>query len=422
MTPPGSSAPIRIDDLAAPRLPLLIRAGSRVAARVAPRRFSLDEESLLAEAARETGLRDFGNEKFREPLRILLRALDEEAALHDLGRFSVRTSILQLLRTRLRLVDLLRRHPQILRQEIEQPIFVVGLPRTGTTLLHNLLSRHPELRYLPYWESMEPLPRSAAAEPDGDVEERRATARRGLDFLNKLAPFFPAMHEMECDLPHEEIQLLAVEFSTMLFETAWQVPAYRRWYMTTDQSSAYAGMKVLLQAMQWLRGGDRWLLKSPQHLEQLPVLLRIFPDARVIQTHRDPWRVLLSMAMMSAYTARMNSLQIDPRRIGRVWLDRIESMLHTAVRDRAALPAESFFDVRFGEYMADNIGMAERVLHFAGEPASAAGREQMKAFLRDHPRGKYGQVEYDAAQLGLDRDRVRERLGFYQERFDVPDE
>lgn len=414
--------PIEISDLATPRIPWSLRVGGRIAARLAPGRFSLQEESLLAAASRETGLADFGDASFRKPLGILLDALRHEADLHPLGRYSVRTTIVQLLRTRLRLVDLLRRQPSILQQEIEQPIFIVGLPRTGTTLLHNLLSRSPDLRHLPYWESLEPLPATESAEPDLDVEERRHAARRGVDFVHRIAPFFSAMHEMDCDLPHEEIQLLAVDFSTMLFETAWQVPSYRRWYMTTDQGSAYAGLRVLLQSLQWLRGGERWLLKSPQHLEQLPALLRIFPDARIVQTHRDPWRVVVSMATMTAYMARMTSRHVDPPQLGRTWLDRIEVMLRTAVRDRAALPEESFFDVHFEEYMADNIAMAERVLNFAGEPLSAVARNEMESFLGVNPRGKYGRVEYPAAQLGLDRDLVRQRLAFYQDHFGVPDE
>ncbi|MFP6665225.1 MAG: sulfotransferase [Deltaproteobacteria bacterium] len=413
---------IRIDDLAAPRLPRPLAVGNRLLSPFARRLFPLDEEGLLAAARHQTKLDDFGSARFREPLHALLQSLESEAHLHALGRFCVRRLILQLLMTRLRMVDLLRRHPEIEDQTLEAPIIVVGLPRTGTTLLHNLLSQHPDLRTLPYWESLEPLPASEALEPDLDADARRNRCTQAISMLHRVMPHFAAMHEMETELPHEEIQLLAVDFSTMLFESSYDIPGYRRWYMTTDQTPAYAMMRRLLQVLQWLRGGERWLLKSPQHLEQLPVLFNIFPDASVVQTHRDPLRVVLSMATMAAYTARMNSSRVEPHRIGRAWLDRIESMLHTVVRDRAAVPAERVMDVHFDEYMANNIGMAERVLGFAGESMTPQARQQMEAFRTANPRGKYASIQYCLEDLGLSEKLIRDRLGFYQDHFGVPDE
>jgi hypothetical protein len=264
-----SNEGIWIDDLGAPRLPRSVAIGNRLLSPFARRLFSLDEEALLNAARRHTQLEDFGTLRFREPLRALLQSLDSEAHLHALGRFSVRRLILQLLVTRLRMVDLLRRHPEIEDQSIEAPIIVAGLPRTGTTLLHNLLAQHPDLRTLPYWESLEPLPAGEALEPDLDADARRARCAQAISMLQWVMPHFAAMHEMETELPHEEIQLLAVDFSTMLFESSYDVPGYRRWYMTNDQTPAYAMMRRILQVLQWLRGGERWLLKSPQHLEHL---------------------------------------------------------------------------------------------------------------------------------------------------------
>jgi hypothetical protein len=418
----GADEGVRIDDLGAPRLPGPLRLGNRLLAPFARRLFSLEEEELFAAARRQTQLEDFGPARFREPLHALLRSLDSEAHLHPFGRFSVRRLILQLLVTRLRMVDLLRRHPEIEDQSLEAPIIVVGLPRTGTTLLHNLLSQHPDLRTLPYWESLEPLPASEALEPDLDTTERRNRCTQALSMLHWVMPHLPAMHEMKTELPHEEIQLLAVDFSTMLFESTYDVPGYRRWYMNTDQAPAYAMMRRLLQILQWLRGGERWLLKSPQHLEQLPVLFDVFPDAWVVQTHRDPLQVVASMATMAAYTARMNSARIEPHRIGRAWLDRIEMMLHAVVRDREVVPTDRVIDVHFEEYMANNIGMAEHVLAFAGESLTPQARRQMEAFHAANPRGKYGRIQYHLEDLGLSEGLIRDRLGFYQDHFGVPDE
>ena len=199
-----------------------------------------------------------------------------------------RELLVGLLVTRLRLTALLDRHPEILDVPVEAPIIVLGLPRTGTTHLHDLLAADPGLRSLPYWESIEPILDGDGRPPEGQPDPRRERAELGLSLINTAMPLFAAMHEMTTDGPHEEIQLLAVDFSTMLFEASYQVPGYVSWYRTHGQTHAYRTLRVLLQALQFLRpAGDRWLLKSPQHLEQLG------PSARGVprRPHRpDPPR------------------------------------------------------------------------------------------------------------------------------------
>jgi hypothetical protein len=417
------TGPHRIDDYANPRLPLPIKAVNAVAGPFARRLFPLGEAGLLAAARSRTGLVDFGDDGFREPLRILLVALEREANLTALGRFLTRQLVLQLLATRLRAHDLVTRHPEIRDEPIEAPIVIMGLPRTGTTHLHNLISRDPDLHSLAYWESLDPIPAAGDRAKPGAPDPRIERCRQALRLLHYVMPLFPLMHEMTPEARHEEIQLLAVEFSTMLFEASYQVRSYRDWYKATDQTGAYATLKRMLQILQWQRGGGgRWVLKSPQHLEQIAPLLATFPDAKVVQTHRDPVRVTASFCTMGAYGLRMNAGGIDPVAVGRYWADRIEGMLRASIDDRHRIPDGQIFDMRFHEFMADDVAMVERIYAFAGQPTSDRPRRAMREYMAANPRGKHGSVAYCLEDFGIDPVERRRTLRFYQERFGIPDD
>jgi hypothetical protein len=409
-----------IDDLGAPRLPRAIRLANRVLD-LAVRHFPLAVDALLATAARRSGLSDYGRDDFTGALRVLIAAVRSEGDLTPVGHFLTRSLLLGLLVTRLRHRELLRRHPEIATEPVRVPIVILGLPRTGTTHLHNLLSQHPALRTLPYWESLEPIPDPRNL-PVPFPDPRRARCAQALRFQNWVMPCFAAMHEMTPDAKHEEIQLLAVDFSTMLFEASYFLPSYRDWYVATDQTAAYRTLRELLQGLQWLRGPQRWLLKSPQHLEQLGPLRTVFPDARLVQTHRDPVRVVASMCTMATYGLRMQRARVDPHAVGRYWAERIEAMLRASVRDRALMPADVITDVRFHEFMADQWGTVTRVAAFAGVALTDDARQAMRRYEAEHQRGTHGTVAYRLADFGLDVDDLRARLRFYQDAFDVPDE
>jgi hypothetical protein len=230
------------------------------------------------------------------------------------------------------------------------------------------------------------------------------------------------MHEMTVDHVHEEIQLLALDCSTMLFETMAVLPTWRDYYLAHDQTPSYRYLKRVLQVLQWQRGGDRWVLKSPQHLEQFRPLLTVFPDATFVVTHRDPVSVIASNATMLAYTARLNTAHPDPPRIGRYWSDRIEQMLETGMRERRLLPADRSIDVRFDEFMADDVAMVERIYDIAGQPFTPDTRSAMGRFMAEHPRGRHGGVRYDLGEFGLTAAERRSALAFYIDRFGVSEE
>lgn len=415
------ASPTRITDWDNPTLPFWFRAFN-VAAGWPIRTFvSLAPEKLLAAARKQTGLSDFGDDRFREPLGILLRSVQTEKQLSTFGRFATRQLVLQLLRSRLRLEELYRVHPEIENEEIEQPIVVAGLPRTGTTHLFNLLSQDASLRWLPYWESLEPFPNPDEPVGRDGRDPRIARCARALDGINKVIPLFNAMHEFTVEGPHEEIQILAIDFSTMLFEGSYHVPSYGEWYKRTDQRPTYAYLKRCLKALQFLRRGERWIMKSPQHLENLEALVSTFPDAFFVQTHRDPLRITASLTTMVAYGVRMQEQDPDVRAIARYWAGRAEDLLRAGVRDRGLLPQSRVMDVHFQDFMADMPGTVRRIFDFAGHPFTKETARAIDAFLLANPKGKHGLVDYRLEDLGIDPKERRAALAFYRERFNVPE-
>ncbi|MEQ6900491.1 sulfotransferase [Nocardioides sp. YIM 152588] len=415
----GFSALVVLDDLAAPRFSpgaaeLLALMDS--VADACP----LDSAALHAQASAELGLGDFGPRDYEERLEVLLAAYRDAPRLSRAGRVNLHAQFLQLLKNRLLFTDLLRREPGIAGIELAPPVVIAGLPRTGTTHLLQLLAATGRFRTLPYWEGLEPFPLPGEA---GVVPEpRRERTQAAVALMNDAMPHFARMHEMaDADHVHEEIALLASDFSTMYFETLTEVPAWQEYYAGHDQAPHYRYLRLHLQALQHLRpgpaGAGRWLLKSPQHLEQLPVLAETFPGATVVITHRDPVHVVTSMATMVAYTDRMFSDPTDPAGTGRRWAARIERMLDALQRDRSALPPDRAVDLPFADLMADQLGAVERILAMAGERFDAAARSGAEAYLAGHAAGHLGRVDYRPELVGLDPDDLRRRFASYERRF-----
>ncbi|MCU0310025.1 MAG: sulfotransferase [Acidimicrobiales bacterium] len=418
----GRPEPVRLDDLAAPRFSAEITEMMAGAAAMGEA-VELNADALMTQTAEQVGLDDYGPMDFVERLEVLLGALDTEAGLSPMGRLSAAAQMGQLLTNRLLLADLLARHPEIHDIEIARPMIIAGLPRTGTTHLHNLISADPALRSLPYWESMQPVPFPAeAALANTPDDPRLARTEGGLVMLEAVMPEFKRMHEMTTWHVHEEIQILAIDFSTMLFETMAPMPTWREYYLAHDQRPHYEFMKTVLKACQFLRGGDRWILKSPQHLEQFGPVIDTFPDATVLVTHRDPVSVMVSMGTMIAYSARMSLDPIDPSRIANYWADRLETMLNAAMNDRGLLPDAQSMDVRFDQFMADDLGTVRRIYELADQPMDAAAEAALAEYGATHQRDRHGKVIYDPTQLGLDVARRRADMRAYSERFSIPDE
>ncbi len=408
---------IRIDDLAHPRLDEAQRAAIEAAGRA---NLPLREDAVMEAARRQTGLDDFGDDGFRVRLREWLAAADEDRGLNAMGRATVFGTAVRALSNRLRVEDLLRRRPEILDVELPRPIVIAGLPRSGTTHLVNLVSADDRLRSMPYWESLEPVPDPAERPgPDG-LDPRLARCRAMHERVDRLLPHLRAMHHMTPEHVHEEIELQELDFCTYGIEWYARVPRWRDFYLSCDARPSYAYLKRVLQVLTWLRGPNRWVLKSPQHLERLPELVETFPDATVVLTHRDPVHVIQSATTMVAYGSRLRRDRIDLADVAEYWTDRIERLLRACVRDRDRVAPDRGVDVLFHEFMADDVATVERIYRVAGLPMTDGARARLDAFMAANPRGRFGRVVYDLrGDFGLDPAELRRRFAFYFERFAV---
>jgi hypothetical protein len=408
---------IRIDDLAEPVLTPEQRAAIEGASRLPVK---LEQGAVLEAAMERTGLSDFGSDDFRERLDVWLASAEEDADLGPVGRLSVFNDCVRYAANRLRFEDLLRRHPELLDVEIRRPIIIAGLPRSGTTHLLNLIAADERLRSLPYWESLEPIPDPAEAPEPGGEDPRLARCRAGYAVQDALVPLLRNMHDMAPEHVHEEIEVQALDFSSYELEWIATVPRWRDYYLSHDQTPHYAYLKNVLKALQWLRGPDRWVLKSPQHMEQLVPLCETFPDATIALTHRDPVSVIASAITMLSYGDRLRRKRVNPPAVAAYWIDRIERLLRACARDRDRIPASQSIDVPFHEFMADDVGTVERIYALADLEMTPGARAALDGFMAKNPRGKHGRILYDLkADFGVEPEELRKRFDFYFERFPV---
>ncbi len=408
---------IHIDDL---RAPVLTPMQKMVIDGFAGVEVVLKEDAVLEEAQKRTGLSDFGPEDFRERLGVWCQAVGEDLDLAPMGKVRFFGDMVRYAANRLRFHDLLRRHPEILDVEIRKPIIIAGLPRSGTTHLVNLIAADSRLRSLPYWESLEPIPDPAVAPGPKEQDPRYLKCAGEHQMLGQVAPLLKNMHDLAPDHVHEEIEIGALDFSTYLPEWLAVVPRWRDYYYAHDQRPHYAYMKNVLKALQWLRGPDRWILKSPQHMEQLGPLIETFPDATVAITHRDPAAVIASAITMLTYGDRMRRTKVDAPAVAAYWSDRVEHLLHACVRDRELLPPDQSIDVLFHEFMADDVAMVKRIYEVAGLSMTDDATAELDRYMEGNPRGKHGRIVYDlAGDFGVNPEALRDRFRFYYERFPI---
>jgi hypothetical protein len=384
---------------------------------------SLAEPSLLDAARRATRLEDFGDaDNFLDPFRRLLVSLEAEASLTLLGRVAARRDLTGLLCTRLRLRRDRVRNPDIAGERIDRPVFIVGLPRTGSTLLHHLLGQDPQSRVPQAWEVMYPSP--PPTRETYDTDPRIAQATRQLRWLDWLAPDFKAIHPVGAQLPLECIAIMSASFRATRFQTTYNVPSYEAWLEQEDMLPAYLFHRSVLQQLQWRAPGARWVLKAPSHLFTIEALLRTYPDARIVQTHRDPVTVVASLASMSATLQRAFTDRIQPRDIGREvlqrWTTGLEHSMH--LRQSGRLPADRFVDVHYHELARDPLGTVRRIYAQLGMPLTENALGRMAQYLADNPQDKHGAHRYTLESFGLDGESLDRRFKGYREYFGVPSE
>jgi len=369
---------------------------------------------LLADARRRTGLDDFGDDWFVEPLTVLTASLAAEARLSRTGLGLTRRRLVALLGDRLRARELRRRHPEIAELDVPVAAVICGLPRTGSTLLHRLLASSPRLTATLSWETSYPVPFPGEG-PDAAERKRRARDRAAL-FL-QMSPEFADIHTIEWDGPEEDVILLDRTFTSMSFDSFYHVPAYGDWLRRFDQTPAYRELREWLALLQWQdpsRTGRAWVLKSPHHLMATGTVLDTFAGCRVVMTHRSPAEAVPSYASMVVSMSGQYSDHVDPHAIGPYWSDRFATTLRRYALTRDARP-DRYVDLRYRDLVADPATRALELLDRLGLPADDHDRAAFAAHLgRDRAR-RTGSHTYAAEDFGLSGGQLEQDFAGYRE-------
>jgi hypothetical protein len=384
----------------------------------------LDEDSLLKSATQATGLSDFGADDWREPFRVFLKALDEEANLNLLGRIRTRSEILQLLEARLQVEDTYKRHPEIADEEIKQPIIIIGQGRSGTTLLQNVLGAHPDNGVLMHWEMMFPCPPPEKATYGADPRIERA--RPLVDQWNRVTPTFPSMHDFRADVPFEDCLLLAMNFMALSWmDCLGQVPSYDAYMMQQDIEPGLRYHERVLKLLQWKNPRQHWVLKDPLHLDRMPAILQVYPDACFVWTHRDPVRALASLVSIigtiqwSRSDEPFRGISLEYMTNPELSAGRFDAVIEQL--KAGAIPAGQICNVLYKDLVADTLGTVERIYRDFGIELTGEGRQALARYMADNPRDARPPHRFG---IGSEEAVARARAAFanYQEHFAVPTE
>lgn len=379
-------------------------------------RRTLAAEMLLARAERRSGLGDYGETPFREGLGVFLKACNEEAELSLFGHFGTQWDVCRFLANLLRLRQEERRTPAILEERLERPIFITGLPRSGTTFLHQLLAADPTNRVPRIWQLVHPYPEAAASR-----DRRRQRVSRQLRMFQMLAPDFRRLHPVGADSPQECSEITAHVFASLRFDTTYTVPSYRRWLDGAGHLDAYRFHRRFLQHLQHQsRAGCRWVLKCPDHVFALDALKTVYPDARIVFVHRDPLRVLRSAARLTEVLRRPFTRQIDRAALGLQECERWSEGSQLMIRAADCEPFnEPIFHVSYRDLISDPLGTVQALYSHFGLSLEALAAAEIARFVRANPNGGYGVNQYNLDTYGIEPAPWTERFAPYMERFGV---
>ncbi len=379
--------------------------------------FAASFDALHEEASGLAGLDDFGDPSYVEGLRALLASLDEDDNLSKVGGMIFRGQIIAILVTRLRVQEQLAQHPAVGRDEIRRPIVISGLVRTGSTALHYLMGQDPGLQKLEYWLSAQPQPRPPRSEWDAHPDFQASV--KELSFLYEKTPSLMAVHEMYADWPEECRHILAQNFTDDRFESAAALPSYCEWYHNTPHPGTYALHKKVIQLIGSNDPGRRWLLKYPVHLRQLPCFFDEYPDACIVQTHRDPRSVVASYASFISKIRTVHEKTVDIKAIAREQMESWANAADKGIAARRQLDPANFHDLQFDDFMSDPIAAVEGIYSHFDQELSDEGRAKLGAWRDAHPQGKHGAHEYDAEATGISESEILDRFAGYMDYFQM---
>jgi hypothetical protein len=375
------------------------------------------QESLHEAARQAVGADDFGDPGYRQGLRVLLEAYGRESRLTPVGQAMVEQQLIGILKNRLVAQQYWNAHPEILQIDIRRPIFILGLPRTGTTALHHLLAQNPRNQVLEYWLAAAPAPRPPRS--TWESHPRFQQAVQELQAMYEMDPSLKAMHLMTADGPEECRHLLQQTFTDDTFDCNATIPSYSDWYRRHDMLDAYGHHRNLLRLIGSPQPERRWLLKYPVHMGNLRALFTIYPDACIVQTHRDPSKVIPSICSLVAGWRAIYERDVDRRVVAEWLLDLWSRRLHDGMEARRKYDSAQFFDLHFREILADPVGAARRIAAHFGIEMSDAAETAMRAWHANNPQGKHGEHHYRAEDFGLTEDAIAARFTAYLEHFQI---
>ena len=371
--------------------------------------FALD---LIETAMRRSGLSDFGSGDFLEALSRLLESCQGESRLNVIGKIALRADLLRTLSSRLSLERDRQFYPGIARQEIRQPLFIVGLPRSGTTFLHTLLAADPAHRVPLTWEVMTPSP------PTDHNERRRIRhATQSCNCLNWLAPTFRHVHPIGAQLPQECVGLMTPTFLSDQFDTMYYVPSYRAWFLRQDLLPAYEYHRRFLQHLQFRRSASRWVLKAPTHMFALPTLLSVYPDALFVQAHRAPLEAMASVSSLITILRRVFSSVVDPFVVCREAIQYWSETLDKFLEQRDQLEPHRICDLAYDEIRGQPIAAVRRIYDHFGWSLTPEAEKRMRVVIANQPRDQHGFHRYNLSQFGLQAAESEKAFAYYCERF-----
>jgi hypothetical protein len=409
------SRKIEILDLLKPDLPENLKRGLAWAD---ANPVALTEAAILSAAEARTGLFDFGPDDFRARLGLLVEEWERDVQMTQLSRRVLFDLMSRYATNRLLIQDYLKQNPDVNDEVIDRPVIVVGLPRSGTTNMLNLLAADSRLRSLPSYEAQEPLPNPKEPIGADGTDPRRVRAAEAYEAMMRSSPLTAAMHDVGPDDYEEDLFLMCPNFGTYNWEWMSHVPRWRDFHISTDQTPHYEYQRTVLKILQHRTGPTRWVNKCPQHLEQLHVLRKVYPDATIVITHRDPVDAIQSAATMMSYADRTRYPKIDGQFVFNYWTDRVEQLLRACVRDHHLWPESQRVDVPFEAFQRDPMRFVHEAQTKAGLPVSAKSDAEIKHYVDAHPRGKNGQLVYNIERdFGMTRENLRERFAFYFEAF-----
>lgn len=382
-------------------------------------RWSLHSDVLTERACRVAGLKDFGDIPFRDGLRTFLQACNEEADLSLFGYFATRWDTGRFLTNLLRLTHEELRAPEILRQPIERPLFITGMPRSGTTFLQRLLVADKANRAPRVWEVVHPYPPRRRG---GRSDRRRRQVARQLRMFGILAPEFRRMHPIDADSPQECSEIAAHVFISPRFQTTYSIPSYGNWLQKAGQLDGYRFHKRFLQHLQRQEGNAvRWVLKCPDHVLALDALRAVYPDARIVFVHRDPAHVLLSVTRLTEVLRKPFTRRIDRAAIGQDLREFSHAAALAMMKATDEEPfAEPIFHIRHDDLVSDPVGTVEALYRHFGLESSTDAKSRIRGIMEEAPNGGYGRNQFDPDAYGIDFAAVRSEFAAYTESFGVP--